>query len=78
MIARCAAAAAIRRPADVLETVEKALVKALQTNPDDRFATAIDLGNALAGTDALRRPFGKLKERFSYVGGSRVRSAGIR
>ena len=53
--------------ADVPETVEKALVKALQTNPDDRFATAIDFGNALAGTapPAASGFLGKLKERFS-------------
>ena len=53
--------------ADVPETVEKALVKALQTNPDDRFATAIDFGNALAGAapPAASGFLGKLKERFS-------------
>src|SRR4051812_2580137 len=53
--------------ADVPETVEKALVKALQTNPDDRFATAIDFGNALAGAapSAASGFLGKLKERFS-------------
>src|SRR5213083_556555 len=34
---------------DVPEPVEKALSKALQTNPDDRFTTAIEFGDALTG-----------------------------
>src|SRR5881296_317733 len=34
---------------DVPEPVEKALTKALQTNPDDRFTTAIEFGDALSG-----------------------------
>jgi eukaryotic-like serine/threonine-protein kinase len=55
---------------DVPESVEKALTKALQTSPDDRFATAIEFGDALTGA-APSTPsgsggfFGKLKERFS-------------
>ncbi len=53
--------------ADVPEAVEKALAKALQTNPDDRFASAIEFGDALAGTAPPPSSgfFGKLKERFS-------------
>src|SRR6266513_169863 len=35
---------------DVPDAVEKALTKALQTNPDDRFATAIEFAEALTGT----------------------------
>ncbi len=56
---------------DVPEPVEKALTKALQTNPDDRFATAIEFANALAGGGAGSAPsgggglLGKLKEKFS-------------
>ena len=55
---------------DVPEPVEKALTKALQTNPDDRFATAIEFGAALSGegpspTASSGGFFGKLKERFS-------------
>ncbi|HWC75304.1 MAG TPA: serine/threonine-protein kinase [Gemmatimonadales bacterium] len=61
---------------DLPESVEKALVKALQTNPDDRFTTAIEFGEALAGSPAASGGgsggegggggfFGKLKERFS-------------
>ena len=34
---------------DVPEPVERALTKALQTNPDDRFMTAIEFGDALTG-----------------------------
>jgi len=34
---------------DVPEQVKKALSKALQTNPDDRFTTAIEFGDALTG-----------------------------
>ncbi|HLZ46617.1 MAG TPA: serine/threonine-protein kinase [Gemmatimonadales bacterium] len=51
---------------DVPEPVEKALTKALQTNPDDRFTTAIEFGDALTGGAAESSGFfGKLKERFS-------------
>ena len=56
---------------DVPEAVEKALTKALQTNPDDRFATAIEFGDALSGTPSKTSTssgggfFGKLKEKFS-------------
>ena len=55
---------------DVPEPVEKALAKALQTNPDDRFSTALEFGDALAGRVSAAPPssggfFGKLKEKFS-------------
>ena len=51
---------------DVPDTVEKALTKALQTNPDDRFTTAIEFSEALTGSAAASGGlFGKLKERFS-------------
>jgi serine/threonine-protein kinase len=52
---------------DVPEVVERALIKALQTNPDDRYATALEFGDALAGTapPASSGFLGKLKERFS-------------
>jgi serine/threonine-protein kinase len=55
---------------DVPEPVEKALTKALQTNPDDRFATAIEFGDALTGAGPSTPSssggfFGKLKEKFS-------------
>jgi serine/threonine-protein kinase len=52
---------------DVPDPLEKALTKALQTNPDDRFATAIEFAEALtesapsSGSGFL----GKLKEKFS-------------
>jgi serine/threonine-protein kinase len=53
--------------ADVPEVVERALIKALQTNPDDRYVTAIEFGDALAGMapPASSGFLGKLKERFS-------------
>ena len=55
--------------ADVPESVEKALTKALQTNPDDRFATALEFGDALTvgSTESLRSSglFGRLMEMFS-------------
>jgi serine/threonine-protein kinase len=53
--------------ADVPEVVERALIKALQTNPDDRYATALEFGEALVGTapPASSGFLGKLKERFS-------------
>jgi serine/threonine-protein kinase len=51
---------------DVPDAVEKALTKALQTNPDDRFATAIEFAQALTGSAESSGGFlGKLKERFS-------------
>jgi serine/threonine protein kinase len=55
---------------DVPEPVEKALTKALQTSPDDRFTTAIEFGEALSGGGQSTSSgsggfFGKLKERFS-------------
>jgi len=55
---------------DVPELVEKALTKALQTNPDDRFGTAIEFGDALTGdggggSSQSNSFFGKLKEKFS-------------
>jgi len=57
--------------ADIPEPVEKALTKALQTNPDDRFSTALEFGDALTRTSAESSGgsgagfFGKLKEKFS-------------
>jgi eukaryotic-like serine/threonine-protein kinase len=53
---------------DVPEPVEKALTKALQTNPDDRFSTAIEFGDALTGGGSSESSggfLGKLKEKFS-------------
>jgi serine/threonine-protein kinase len=51
---------------DVPDSVEKALTKALQTNPDDRFSTAIEFAEALTGSAAPAPGFlGKLKEKFS-------------
>src|SRR5713226_8792895 len=51
---------------DVPDPVEKALTKALQTNPDDRFTTAIEFSEALTGSVAPSGGlFGKLKEKFS-------------
>jgi serine/threonine-protein kinase len=51
---------------DVPDAVEKALTKALQTNPDDRFTTAIEFSEALTGSAAPSGGlFGKLKEKFS-------------
>jgi eukaryotic-like serine/threonine-protein kinase len=51
---------------DVPDAVEKALTKALQTNPDDRFATALELADALTSTQESSGGFlGKLKEKFS-------------
>src|SRR5467141_1345330 len=51
---------------DVPDSVENALNKALQTNPDDRFATAIEFASALTGSAAPPNGFfGKLKEKFS-------------
>ena len=59
---------AIRRlRPDVPDAVEKALTKALQTNPDDRFTTAIEFAEALTGSAPSSGSgfLGKLKERFS-------------
>ena len=53
---------------DVPEPVEKALSKALQTSPDDRFTTAIEFGEALSGGGSAASStgfLGKLKEKFS-------------
>jgi len=53
---------------DVPDPVEKALTKALQTNPDDRFTTALEFGAALSGGTGSPESsgfFGKLKEKFS-------------
>src|SRR2546423_8661581 len=63
---------------DVPSAVEKALTKALQTNPDDRFATALAFGDALSGSSSAEGKggggggaggvgglFDKLKEKFS-------------
>jgi len=53
---------------DVPEPVEKALTKALQTNPDDRFTTAIEFGDALSGDSSAASSssfLGKLREKFS-------------
>jgi serine/threonine-protein kinase len=56
--------------ADIPEPVERALTKALQTNPDDRFSTALEFGDALTGSAESSSGggggfFGKLKEKFS-------------
>jgi hypothetical protein len=56
--------------ADVPVHIEKALAKSMATNPDDRFATALELGTALAsgegGGDAGGGGlFGKLKGKFT-------------
>ncbi len=52
---------------DVPDAVEKALTKALQTSPDDRFTTAIEFAEALTGAAPSSGTgfLGKLKERFS-------------
>ena len=54
---------------DVPDAVEKALTKALQTNPDDRFSTAIEFAEALTGSAPASGGgggfLGKLKEKFS-------------
>jgi len=52
---------------DVPDAVEKALIKALQTSPDDRFTTAIEFAEALTGAAPSSGTgfLGKLKERFS-------------
>jgi serine/threonine-protein kinase len=53
--------------ADVPDAVEQALATALQTNPDDRFATAIEFAEALTGSAGSPGGgfLGKLKEKFS-------------
>ena len=52
---------------DVPDAVEQALTKALQTNPDDRFTTAIEFAEALTGSAPSSGSgfLGKLKEKFS-------------
>ena len=59
---------------DVPDAVERALTKALQTNPDDRFTTALEFGAALTGSADSGGAggagggagfLGKLKEKFS-------------
>jgi len=53
---------------DVPDAVEQALTKALQTNPDDRFTTALEFGAALTGaadSSGGAGFLGKLKEKFS-------------
>ena len=51
---------------DVPPAVEKALIKALQTNPDDRFATALEFGDALTGSGESSGGFlGRIKEKFT-------------
>jgi serine/threonine protein kinase len=51
---------------DVPDAVENALTKAMQTNPDDRFTTAIEFAEALTGSNPSSGSFlGKLKEKFS-------------
>ena len=52
--------------ADTPPGVEKALTKALQTNPDDRFTTALEFAEALtASGESSGGLFGKLKEKFT-------------
>ena len=53
--------------ADTPPAVEKALTKALQTNPDDRYMTAIEFAEALTGGGGESSGgglFGKLREKF--------------
>jgi serine/threonine protein kinase len=51
--------------ADTPPAVEKALTKALQTNPDDRYTTAIEFADALTAEESSGGGlFGKLKEKF--------------
>jgi serine/threonine protein kinase len=52
---------------DVPAPVEKALTRALQTSPDDRFATALEFADALTGASPSSGGglFDKLKEKFS-------------
>jgi hypothetical protein len=52
--------------ADTPPAIEKALTKALQTNPDDRFTTAVEFGEALAASgESSGGLFGKLKGKFT-------------
>ena len=52
---------------DIPDAVAQALTKALQTNPDDRFSTAIEFAEALTGSAPSSGSgfLGKLKEKFS-------------
>jgi eukaryotic-like serine/threonine-protein kinase len=51
---------------DTPPTVEKALTKALQTNPDDRYATAVEFADALSGADdSSGGLFSKLKAKLT-------------
>ncbi|HEY3280533.1 MAG TPA: serine/threonine-protein kinase [Gemmatimonadales bacterium] len=53
---------------DIPSGVEKALTKALQTNPEDRYGTALEFGDALTGSGESPGGgglFGKLKEKFT-------------
>src|SRR6267142_291734 len=52
---------------DIPDSVERALIKALQTNPDDRYTTAIEFAEALTGSGQSSGGgfLGKLKEKFS-------------
>ncbi|HTE66150.1 MAG TPA: serine/threonine-protein kinase [Candidatus Binatia bacterium] len=53
--------------ADTPSAVEKALTKALQTNPDDRYNTAVEFAEALTAGESSGGGglFGKLKEKFT-------------
>jgi len=51
--------------ADTPPAVEKALTKALQTNPDDRYTTAIEFAEALTAEESSGGLFGRLKEKFT-------------
>src|SRR5258707_11346781 len=53
--------------ADTPSAVEKALTKALQTNPDDRYTTALEFADALTaeGSSGGGGLFGKLKGKFT-------------
>jgi len=54
--------------ADTPPAVEKALTKALQTNPDDRYTTAVEFAEALTAGESLGGGgglFGKLKGKFT-------------
>src|SRR3990170_2381666 len=52
--------------ADTPPAVEKALAKALQTSPEDRFTTALEFAKALtASGEASGGLFGKFKEKFT-------------
>ena len=52
--------------ADTPPAVEKALTKALQTNPDDRYTTAVEFADALTAEESSGGGlFGKLKGKFT-------------